>query len=74
MPRCGRSPSSRFPSRSGEWWFVALEHTAPQLVAAGVLEESQVTEALARTRADGFVMMGPVAMTVRARRPLAAGG
>jgi SAM-dependent methyltransferase len=68
----GRAWAMRGGEDSGEWWFAALEHTAPQLVAAGVVEESQVHEALAQARTDGFVMMGPVAMTVRARRSLAA--
>jgi hypothetical protein len=51
-----------------------IEHAAHQLVAAGVVEASEVVEALAQARADRFVMMGPVAMTVRVRKPLAAGG
>lgn len=68
----GRAWAMRGDEDSGEWWFAALEHTAPQLVAAGVLEDAQVAEALAQARAEGFVMMGPVAMTVRARKPLSA--
>lgn len=70
----GRAWAMRGREDSGEWWFAALEHTAPQLVAAGIVEQAQVVEALAQARSDGFVMMGPVAMTVRARKPLAGAG
>lgn len=69
----GHAWAMRGGEDSGEWWFAALEHTAPQLVAAGALSQQQVSEGLAQARADGFVMLGPVAMTVRARKPRVAG-
>jgi SAM-dependent methyltransferase len=54
---------------SGEWWYLALEHVADQLVALGLVTREQADDTLELVRSPGFTMMSPLSIAVRGRRP-----
>jgi len=54
---------------SGEWWYLAIEHVREMLVGAGVVSDEDLTTALDQARAPGFVMLGPLSVQVRGRKP-----
>jgi len=47
---------------SAEWYVLALDRAAPALVAAGVLPEGLVAEAIAQARDPGFAILSPIRM------------
>lgn len=54
---------------SGEWWFLAIEHTAPLLIEHGVFDQETVDAALAQARTPGFVMSSPLSVAALGRKP-----
>ncbi len=54
---------------SGEWWFLAMEHTAERLTAGGVMTQADIDVALAQARSPEFAMLSPLAMATIARTP-----
>jgi len=54
---------------SAEWYVLALERSAPSLVADGVLDEALVTAALAQARDPEFRVLGPLTISAWGRRP-----
>lgn len=53
----------------GEWWFLALERAGARLVEAGMMTREQIDAAIAAVREPGFVMMSPLSLAVRGRKP-----
>jgi hypothetical protein len=54
---------------SAEWYVLALDRAAPALVAAGVLPEGLVAEAIAQARDPGFAILSPTRMAGWGRKP-----
>ncbi len=54
---------------SAEWYVLALERTAPALVADGRLDADLVDEALAQARAPDFAALGPLTISAWGRVP-----
>jgi len=54
---------------SGEWWFLAVEHVRDRLLDAGVFEAADFDLALSQARMPGFVMLAPLSIQVRCRKP-----
>ena len=55
---------------SAEWYVLALERARPRLVAAGLLPEALIDEALAQARQPDFAVLGPLTISAWGRRPL----
>src|SRR5262245_31189919 len=54
---------------SAEWYVLALDRAAPALVAAGVLPEGLVAEAIAQARDPEFAILSPTRMAGWGRKP-----
>jgi ubiquinone/menaquinone biosynthesis C-methylase UbiE len=54
---------------SAEWYVLALERSAPSLVADGLLAAELVEEALAQARDPEFRVLGPLTISAWGRRP-----
>jgi SAM-dependent methyltransferase len=54
---------------SGSWWYLGIEHAADRLVAHGVVTREEVEGALEIVHSRDFVMMSPVSISARARKP-----
>jgi SAM-dependent methyltransferase len=54
---------------SAEWYVMALERSAPPLVAAGALSADLVADALAQARDPSFAVLGPLTISAWGRRP-----
>jgi hypothetical protein len=65
----GNADTMRGGEDSAEWWFLAVEHVRDRLVDAGVMTEADFDAALAQARAADFVMLGPLSISVRGRKP-----
>ena len=65
----GQVDTMRAGEDSGEWWFLAIEHVRELLVGAGVVTDAELSSALAQARTPGFVMLGPLSIQVRGRKP-----
>jgi SAM-dependent methyltransferase len=55
---------------SAEWYVLALERSAPALVADGQLDAGLVAEALAQARDPDFAVLGPLTISAWGRRPV----
>lgn len=54
---------------SGEWWFLAIEHTAPRLIEAGLFDQETIDAALTQCRTPGFVMTSPASIATKGKKP-----
>ena len=65
----GETETMRGGEDSAEWWFLAVEHVRDRIVDAGVISAADFDAALAQARTPGFVMLGPLSIEVRGRKP-----
>ncbi len=65
----GKVVTMKGATPSAEWYVLALERSAPPLVADGRLDEGLVREALAQARDPGFAVLGPLTISAWGRRP-----
>jgi len=65
----GQADTMRAGEDSGEWWFLAIEHVSELLVGAGAFTDAELSAALDQARTPGFVMLGPLSIQVRGRKP-----
>jgi SAM-dependent methyltransferase len=65
----GHADTMRAGEDSSEWWFLAVEHVRDRLVDAGAFDPVEFDAALAQARTPGFVMLGPLSIQVRGRKP-----
>jgi SAM-dependent methyltransferase len=65
----GESRTMRGASESGSWWYTGIEHAADRLVGAGMVTQEQIDGALAIVHDPDFVMMSPLSISVRGRKP-----
>jgi SAM-dependent methyltransferase len=65
----GEAYTMRAGEDSAEWWFLAVEHVRDRLLDAGVFEADAFDLALSQARAPGFVMLAPLSIQVRGRKP-----
>lgn len=65
----GHAGTMRAGEDNAEWWFLAVEHIRDRLLGAGVFEADEFDAALAQARTPGFVMLGPLSIQVRGRKP-----
>ncbi|MDG2306142.1 MAG: methyltransferase domain-containing protein [Candidatus Binatia bacterium] len=54
---------------SAEWLILAYERGAPSLVQAGLIDQATVDEGLREARRDDFLILGPISMACRGRKP-----
>ncbi|MCH2173768.1 methyltransferase domain-containing protein [Myxococcota bacterium] len=52
-----------------EWWVLAVEHSGPRFVEAGLLTPEQLEGAIAQAREPGFRMISPLSVAVWGRVP-----
>ncbi len=65
----GDSWAMRPGDPGGDWWFLAVERALRSLVGAGVVDDAAAAEVRATIVDPDFVMLGPLSLTVTARRP-----
>ncbi len=65
----GKVTTMRGSTPSAEWYVLALERSAPALVADGRLDAGLVAEALAQARHPEFVVLSPLTISAWGRRP-----
>jgi SAM-dependent methyltransferase len=65
----GEANTMRAGEDSAEWWFLAVEHVRDRLLDAGVFEAETFDHALSQARTPGFVMLAPLSIQVRGRKP-----
>jgi ubiquinone/menaquinone biosynthesis C-methylase UbiE len=65
----GHADTMRAGEDSAEWWFLAVEHVRDAIVDAGAFDGADFDRALAQARTPGFVMLGPLSIQVRGRKP-----
>ncbi len=56
-------------TESAEWLILAYERAAPLLVQAGHIEQQTVDAGLREARRDDFLVMSPISMVCRGRKP-----
>jgi ubiquinone/menaquinone biosynthesis C-methylase UbiE len=65
----GRVVAMHGGTPTAEWYVLALEATAPALIAEGAVDQDLVDRALAQARDPGFVVLGPLTISAWGRRP-----
>ena len=65
----GHADTMRAGEDSAEWWFLAVEHVRDAIVGAGAFDGDEFDTALKQARTPGFVMLGPLSIQVRGRKP-----
>ena len=65
----GKVGTMRGGQASGNWWFLGIEHAAEGLIEHRLVDRADVDAALEIVRSPDFVMMSPVALTVRGKVP-----
>ena len=65
----GHADTMRAREDSAEWWFLAIEHVRDMVVDAGAFDASDFDAALEQARTPGFVMLAPLSIQVRGRKP-----
>jgi len=65
----GDSQPMRGGTDSAEWLILAYERSAPALVQAGRIDQRIVDEGLRAARRDDFLVMGPISVVCRGRKP-----
>jgi SAM-dependent methyltransferase len=65
----GKVVTMKGATPSAEWYVLALERSAPALVADGRLDAGLVVEALAQARDPDFAVLGPLTISAWGRRP-----
>lgn len=65
----GHADTMRAGEDSSEWWFLAVEYIRDRLIDVGAFDPAEFDAALAQARTPGFVMLGPLSIQVRGRKP-----
>ena len=65
----GHADTMRAGEDSAEWWFLAVEHVRDMIVGAGAFDGDEFDAALVQARTPGFVLLGPLSIQVRGRKP-----
>jgi ubiquinone/menaquinone biosynthesis C-methylase UbiE len=65
----GRVDAMHGGTESAEWLILAYERAAAGLIAAGLIDGQTVAAGLEAARREDFLIMGPLRVTARGRRP-----
>lgn len=65
----GEVHGMRGDNQTGEWYYLGMEQAADASVENGVATREQIDGALALARSPEFVMMSPLSLSARGRKP-----